>query len=643
MWDALVDVAQQSVRRRNFGDPAAAGARSGDDAPAVLDTCASAIESAAPTSTVRFSVLLDFHQAVDEEPPGDQQGAKTVNIARLVVSNSGAPITASLACVDIRSSELDPTLVYEVLIDQTWQLRRLLKGDVAHVQSLGPNEEVALSSRQKIVSSLQRTTTTTREDTSSVESTTTANEVYNVTRNSTRSRNWSVNANAVIPIKTARVTAGGGVGAQATDAINSSLKEIEGSTTKSSEQLRVSTKTEVVSRQVDESEAVTRRLIRNPYFDRALDVVAYEVAKEYDVRLKVSGAGMAIRLDMLQLRLDRAFVRRYSAFLTDELLDDALALGLADALDVAGASASDESVSERLAAASRRSLAYLFEVPNIFNVNPINGVDANVPNTSFDASTTQTGLHDARQHDVAVQFTVLNVFWKIYDDIGPDLTDDEAIELALSLHDSIGRRWLTLMDDPGGIGLKELLDENNFTEPLRRLGGFAAYVEGIVRPLLKPSEEERADVERRREASAFIDRVVEHLSCNRFHYVERFLVYLAQTTRGRAIADFVRQLEILDQLEAVAPVAERSYVDGHHIVLPLGEEVDRESLLASLTQMGADVGEVIESVHSTVTLPGSGLHLEAVASDCVLSDLPAWLDSASTTRVEAHVDVDKPA
>lgn len=590
---------------------ALARTKSGEDSeseceePKTNEPCVGISSIAQPTETVRFSILLDLPSA-----PGNQE-----------------PIQAEIACTVVKLTAERVRQSVEVHFTQEWTLSNCLRGDLARVITLAPSERVRLSASRRRVGSLQRTTTEATEETLSSEDVSSAKEIYSVSRNSVRSRNWSVDARATIPIYGVEISLGGQIGEQASSTVNSALNEVTESTQRSSEQLRTSTKVEVKEASETTTAFELGRLLQNPYGDRSIDVYLYEVLKRYCVELHVSGAGVALRIDSLRIVFDQAFLRRNSAFLFDEMLDQDLASEMSVALAAATTSISTSSttVSDRLTSAAQDALYYLFQKPNIFNVKTLSGRDANLPATTFDARLRNDGFEDAREEGAPLFFTTLNFFYSIYVDQSP--SGDRAVELALSIYESVGRRWLMLMDaDGGGPDLRELLDENNFTECLRRLSGFAAFVEGAVKPLVSPSELERETLEQERAAQATLKRVVEHLECNRRYYVERFLQYLSTTTRGRALADFVDAVLASGLVPANLDTSELSvrgaYVDGTDVVVPGRDLLSIDWLEEQLRELDPEWnGRLPTSRRNDVIVSADGLHAEPVETPCTLSSL----------------------
>src|SRR5262245_25868775 len=151
-----------------------------------------------------------------------------------------------------------------------------------------------------------------------------------------------------------------------------------------------------------------------------------------------------------------------------------------------------------------------------------------------------SGFADSVNHNAGLVFTALNVFFKRFTDLSVVERDAEAVSIAVALASGIRPAWDALAataDD-----LKKVLDVTGLTEALRRVPAFLVMVDGMLRPLLEPAEQER-DAEAAAERAQFvIDRVVEHLHCHREYYLQRFLHYVAAQTGFTTLAEFVRDV-----------------------------------------------------------------------------------------------------
>jgi hypothetical protein len=230
------------------------------------------------------------------------------------------------------------------------------------------------------------------------------------------------------------------------------------------------------------------------------------------------------------------------------------------------------------------ALEYLFAGPVIFHMPVTNGLDPNDPGTSFLETeqlrefswTDSSGLTDATNNQLGVVFTMLGVFYALYQrkllalpEIGT-ARGQLAVDLALALDRALAERWIGAEETDR---MSNVLDRGNMCEVLRRLAGFLAITASILRPLMQPVE---AELQNRRElerAEWVVGRVVNHLNCHVGFCTERYLQYCAAQTHGHDIAVFVQQLLagfINETTEAGADVFNAAaYLDGANIVVPL--------------------------------------------------------------------------
>jgi hypothetical protein len=118
-----------------------------------------------------------------------------------------------------------------------------------------------------------------------------------------------------------------------------------------------------------------------------------------------------------------------------------------------------------------------------------------------------------------------------------------------------------------------IIDEKDFSEVFRRLGGFLALVGGALRPLLQTLEQEQEAARALKRAEFVIGRVVDHLNCHSSYYNEVYLRYVADLTQMRTIQDFVREVveerltvdEDAKQLIRQLFKEDDAYLNGHDI------------------------------------------------------------------------------
>ena len=343
----------------------------------------------------------------------------------------------------------------------------------------------------------------------------------------------------------------------------------------------------------------------------------------------------------IALAFDRSFVLRNGDFLVSTLLDRFLQAELVGALETTSSlSTADEESSERAIEAAKLSLKYLFDDIDVFGFAP---PEAYTPAASFrpdglepdgleevDGFRSRSGFSDAVRNDFGVLFTILNVYYKIYRD---EVRDDDqlAIDIALSLEAAVSPLW-SGVDESGKIA--KLLDLADATEVFRRLGGFIALVQGILRPLVAPAKEDADRAERRRRATFVIRRVVEHLRCHKMFYTAEYLRHVTDITRGAALRQFVDMAvsghvalgaQQQASLRALFDVG-NSFLNGCEVVVPARDAWHGRDARAATGALdhpgGAGVRFGVLSSHEVI-LPSDGAHFEAITGQCVLDDAPS--------------------
>ena len=131
------------------------------------------------------------------------------------------------------------------------------------------------------------------------------------------------------------------------------------------------------------------RRIRNPYRDRSLTVNVLQLLKRYEVTTSLASVRPVLVIGVRHLVMDRAFVLANGGFLRANLLDADLVRELVQALAAARRPTRSRNQDEAKRIA-REALKYLFEVQNVFNVQPAPNND---PAVSYDASFNVPGMN----------------------------------------------------------------------------------------------------------------------------------------------------------------------------------------------------------------------------------------------------------
>jgi hypothetical protein len=558
----------------------------------------------------------------------------------------------SLACVRVDS--LFAYMALDLRFEQLWNLYRLSLGDLSSTMTLAPSEDLTLEFRSTQRRLLDQDTVDSAEALTSNESTTVDKEVVNVARSSARTQNWHVDGGGSFSIGVVGVNANAGVSNSASDSSQSSIQHITESTRKSAHSLKTLHKIEV--RGVTETFIDNRqtRRIRNPYPDHSLMLNVFQLIKHFSVRTSLVEVRPILLIEVRSLVFDEAFVVANSDFLQANLLDSLLLDQLSVAIQGAAPLLSSGALEEARDAA-KLALRYLCDIPNVFNVPPIPRVfgqpdpaqfgDPNNPETSFNAQATRSGFNDSlgKNDDVVLIFTSLNLFFRVYRELRGNQAalDKYALDLAVALAADVDPKWTELkgvkVNDRTAID--DIEDFGDFTEILRRLSGFLAMVNGIVKPLVDPASQDEDAIRQHEVAAVVASRLIDHLNCHKDYYIQRFLSYVARRTNGEEIAEFARQVVNTANVTPAAREAivrlfdiDRSFVDGQDIVVPSVSAVT----LADLAALGGSLGlpgehgidpeapapEVPPAVIEDLEVPCDGIHLEVALGRCVLDNPP---------------------
>lgn len=599
-----------------------------------------------PTKEVIENCTTNKNALVSCIPPGPISDPEAVLVfrrpvpiepVRFFVPEPGerGGIPDQIGCLGLFSAGVDAVLAIDLLYEQRWCFQNLFINAIATTITLAPNETLRLTIRNSQRKLLDQSNIDEVERSETTESLIVDREVINITRSSSNTENWNISGNASVSIPIKGVTVGlgvsGGFSQSTTEASQSSSEKVSEATQKSANNLRSLQKVEVKETVETVEEQEHSRVIVNPYRDRSLSLNVYNLGKEYRVDFALTHLQPSIILEFNAVTFDRNFVIANGDFLQRHLRDTRLRFELADILETT----TDNSFGHALQEVERLSelaLRYLFDVENIFNVDPINvlneGTEANTPASSFDATRSKSGLEDAVSNKLAVIFTTMNYYFKMYQD---EATNDEKLKvsLALSLEAALRPRWLDLEETEG---MSKVMDEKNRTEAFRRLGGFLALVSGSIRPLLQPAQADQARLAASRRAEFVIQRTVDHLHCHMHYYICQYLYYLSKLTGGLTIKKFAEStLEsatqptgLSDHWEDLFSV-EEAFVDRNTIVIPGRCRYDR-SASAALAEMldGDEAKELTFGIlHSNrVLAPADGAHIEPSAGACILPEVP---------------------
>ncbi|MFF0991446.1 hypothetical protein [Kocuria nitroreducens] len=570
-----------------------------------------------------------------------------VNFHQLIVAKAlevfrgdeidGGPIP-TLACNILPNTRVN--FCFDLQYQQQWFFNYLKLGALSASIALAPNETLSISVRNTQITKFDRETLDEEERTEQTENSTAFNDVFNVTKSSSKTNNWTVSGNAGITLPKFSVGVSGSVTSTVNNAFSSSAQQTKNSTEKSASNLKTLHKVQVRESTETTAEDTTARKIRNPYRDRTLRIDVYNLVKEYDIQFKSTQVLPAIEITPGILRFDREFILSNGRFLAEELTDQTLAAELAEALQLTSNSP-EETFGERAGQVALMALDSLFGSKPIFNFptpwpNPSIGESGPIRPRPWDENDAQNSFifplessfsayADAVDTNFGIIYSTLASYNRVYlDQVLPGKNASLAVELAISLEAQIGPLWLP--DKPEHIST--VIDSNRSTEVFRRISGFLAMVKGILSPLLQPAEGEKEEKLAQQRAEWVLSRVIKHLTCHNRYYSERYIYHLAAKTRTRSIAQFAQDILVnhLPQLGKNGLTLfdpDTAFLSRDSIIVPIRvspEAGDLANLLTTLEQDAPDVEPGILT-NQTLTIPTDGVHMESSSGFCVLGEI----------------------
>jgi hypothetical protein len=588
-----------------------------------------------------------------------------------------------LACAVV--SSLDASVIFDPRFEQVWTLQKLAIGDLASTLSLSPLERLVTEIKTSQRTTFERSAVESSESLESSEATLHDTETVNVARSNTTTTNWHVDGQGSVsgPLGSTGLTGtgslGGGYSKNVTDTSQYSQNRLSERTQKSAQSLKSLHKIEIKGASESIVQDRQLRILRNPYRDRALALNFFQLLKHFSVTTSFVESRLGIAIRVADVVMDQAFVLANVEFLETHLIDAELKTNLPFA--VAGARSSGSRSNQTPATLAQKALQFLFKnPPNIFNLPSINGIqNPNDPATSYDASVTAPPSQGASAFDdvlfsqgaddnrpFAKIFFTLNFYYRLALDptLDPFTNGENAIQLAVSLYNAINDDWQSVTKANIGA-FKNLLDNKDRTEGIRRVAGFLAMVGKMLIPLIasvttsvtpstdptKPDEvttltafsDEETPKQRN---SRILDALIAHLGCNKNYYIQRFLEYQARRTRGQAIVDFATDIwgRVVASSAAVNGIraeivefdVDAAFVDKQHVIIPdraLSQASAPTGLTpAQLVKVGQKLGIPESSPPAAITfpapttfqiqVPADGVHLEVSGGACILNDVP---------------------
>jgi len=586
--------------------------------PASFPACAGPDLRVAPQFVIPIRRPLVLKDLADISPPNDPK--------------------ISISCV--AALGLQAQLGFDTRFEQTWDLAKLTIGDLSSTIGLAPGEKLTLEFQTSQRKVMDRSVMDSSENIESSESVTADKEAINVTRATSKTQNWHVDTTGTLTCGAASLNVSAGYSQSVTDSSQQTINHVTEATRKSAHSLKSLHKIEV--RGTSESFVQNRmtRVIKNPYIDRTLSINVFQLAKHFALRTDLTETRIAILLQFKGILFDSHFVVENADFLRDTLLDSPLRDQLSTAIQ--GATTKVDQDSLRIASeVAERALYHLFENPNIFNVPPVSGTDANPPGSSYNAQLVGfggTALGDSLNTHFGLPFVTMNFYYSLYKDPNYDRTRDEkgirmAVALGQTLDDFFKNVFTDPLKPPVEADLKNILDPDNLTEFARRIPGFLSMIKGILNPLLDPAKLERDAARAQLAATLVMERLVQHLNCNAGYYLQEFLRYVERITNGQGIVDLVNQsFDRLIALGALPPFVkrtdfdiDRSFIEKAKVIVPGFVKLTPDQVRAvGRALLGSDPGPVLDPVPTMieVDVPADGIHLEVAAGGCILRNVP---------------------
>ena len=576
------------------------------------------------------------------------------------------PSPLSIACVGVSDFQVDIAL--DPTFEQTWVLQQQSIGDLASTMGLAPGEKLTLEVQTTQRKLLDQESIDSTESMSSTESTTSDTEAVDITRASSKTQGWHVDSTGTLTCGYASLSVSAGFSQSVTDSNSQAIHHISASTTKSASSLKTLHKIQV--RGVTETLITNRmtRIVVNPYPDRTMTVNIFQLLKHYTVETAQTELRIALIIGINDVAFDNHFVVSNADFLRQTLLDSTLI----DNLDAALAGDKPqfgEDVLKNAAKYARRALHLLFDDVPMFQMPSTSGTpDRNFPSNSFNASVSpnlnDSGLVDSYSNDLGLAFCVLNYFYSYYADLAPDgglaidEDDDLAIAFATSLANDIGAKigvlWPDPTKDPAPKDVRNILDNDQYTEIMRRIPGFLTLVSGFVQPLVDPAKLEKAQQQQLLEEQYALSQLLQHLECNKNYYIQSFLTYIARTTRNQAIVDLGREAVALaaGALNAVAaPLKsgdfdfDRVFIDKQQIVVPTVATLTDQGIADIIAETGykGDPPSLPPPDSVALDVPADGMHLEVAEGACKLKGVPSTPTTVNLSVHDAQLAVSAPA
>jgi hypothetical protein len=208
---------------------------------------------------------------------------------------------------------------------------------------------------------------------------------------------------------------------------------------------------------------------------------------------------------------------------------------------------------------------------------------------------------------------------------------DNSIAIAMALAADLSAQWSVLYPDPiKSDELHAMMSSRNYTEVFRRVPGFLAMMNQLVRPLVEPAAADSAAIAAHNQNVFSFNRLTNHLNSYSDFYTTKYLGYISAVTNGDAIAQFARG--ILNHV--VFPFKfdpadfdpDGAFLSKRDVIVPGVGTLSDNDLITIARSLGIDEpGTIVAPVPALIDIevPCDGVHMEVVPGTCVMPDVPA--------------------
>lgn len=416
----------------------------------------------------------------------------------------------SLFPSDNSSNSLGLSIGLDILYNQKWNLIELSVSDISSNITLAPNETLTLEFENSQRKTLEQSTVDYIENITSDESLINDKEIINVMRSSTKNSSWNVGGNASFSIGSIFSFGGGGdVKNSLIESSEDSMENINETTRKSANNLKLVHKVEVKGTSETVIKNRMQRIIKNPYTDRTLSLNVLQLMKNYSIETSVKEIRPSLVIDISNINFDSSFIQKNSNFLRQSLLDPDLVLEIDPAIEAI--TRLNLNVPKEAILNARLALEYVFgssnDNRNIFNVVNPDGEKENVNyvKTSYDGGypkppnnniMNNPGIFKVFEYGDAYLsqiYTIFNFFFKVYqmdmtNNFTKTISDEDAVMLIASLASKEVQDLWQKIDSKVLVEILRTINYSVHLEIIRRIPGFFTMINHMVKPYIPDLE-----------------------------------------------------------------------------------------------------------------------------------------------------------